>query len=1282
MFVSSTFRDMQDERDFLVKHTFLQLRKFCDERRVDFAAVDLRWGITVDQAQRGDVLPICFAEIERCRPYFIGLLGAKYGTVPREIPPALANAHRWLSGNADKSNTELEILFAALEGSSVSERALFYLRAADLTESESPPDREKLDALKERIRSSGLPFHEGYTSPEELSTLIFDDLTAIIDEDFPLESTPGPLEIQAAEQHALVHSRAGDRIVGFVGRQAEQRKLTDHVRSDSPPLVVVGESGVGKTALLANWARKHRRTQPDTPVLLYSLGATREASDCETMLKWILGELIRTFDLSFDVPSDEGQLRATFWSALSMAGSLGRLVLIIDALNMIEVSETGTALGWLPEKVPKNVRIVVSTLGDQTAEDLGDRGWEIMELGKLARRERRHLIDRFLSHHGKNFEPEHADAIICHHLSGSPLFLNSILEQVKMAGSRPELDERLGDLLDSSTMAELFRKILHRWERDYNPDDGFNMVGTAMALIWVSRRGLSEAELLAILGGGDKAPFPQRAWSPLFLASEYSLTSHDGRLNFFHDYLREAVWNLYLTEEGQQVEYRQRVVDYFESSTQTNRRADELPWQQAELGNLGGLKNSIVDIQLFVALRRNAPWELHRYWLMLQDKFDAAKAYQESLLEYRGQASEAELADALTSLGHFFETMAEHALPEKMHSEALGIRERVLGPQHLETIAAATSLALSLEGRQRFGEAEKLHRRAYQARVATLGDDHEDTLKSLNNIAVCLRSQGKTEEGVKLQLEALRATRTRFGPDYSLTLRNGAQLVTHYQAIGELEKAEELSRAAADGFQRTHGPDDPLTLIYQASLVKFLFETDRYGEAEQLARSVLERRRRVLGEGYPDTLFSMLWLSRVLIAQGGRQEAIEVLRECWGQCKVSVKSSNPLLVQIKEFLSAMARMVGESQLAAEVARFRGCTPAREGVSESSGLKSKLERAAQQVLNTFRYQHPSLGFSFDLPEGWYRSTMNVSGHQDSAIFQSDSGLLVMAVGEPFDDLIDIDTRSEFRRDSLEHEGHRDIEQIVEGIQLGVESNAIYSEFDSGGWRECMIDAVHRGINYQIKYKNDFGCEDFDGVIRPLIALLMSSFSFPGMQARESQEIEGGNGSLEASDSGDRCDLDDRVSALLEELDSSIMTPKDAPRELADLGREGIGHVIASMHRLVQKLRLSSGKRTAIAIMLRRRIELFCVVRDSRVVEQALEALEISARLIEEHADSRDRLLSKARNLHKCCIRALVRQGVLAIPSLDTRRENGLVMRRSLRKVRARIRKQWWKIRFWF
>src|SRR6476661_10942703 len=127
VFVSSTFRDMQAERDELIKRVFPAIRRLCQQRGVAWSEVDLRWGVTDEQKAEGDVLPICLAEIDRSRPYFIGLLGQRYGWVPDELPAELAQQLGWLSGVADRSVTELEILHGVLNDPDASGRAFFYL---------------------------------------------------------------------------------------------------------------------------------------------------------------------------------------------------------------------------------------------------------------------------------------------------------------------------------------------------------------------------------------------------------------------------------------------------------------------------------------------------------------------------------------------------------------------------------------------------------------------------------------------------------------------------------------------------------------------------------------------------------------------------------------------------------------------------------------------------------------------------------------------------------------------------------------------------------------------------------------------------------------------------------------------------------------------------------------------------------------------------------------------------------------------------------------------------
>lgn len=82
IFLSSTVRDFGEGCDLLVRKVFPGLRARLRERFVEFVDVDLRLVITVEQAERGEVLPVCLAEIDRARPYFVGMLGERYGWIP------------------------------------------------------------------------------------------------------------------------------------------------------------------------------------------------------------------------------------------------------------------------------------------------------------------------------------------------------------------------------------------------------------------------------------------------------------------------------------------------------------------------------------------------------------------------------------------------------------------------------------------------------------------------------------------------------------------------------------------------------------------------------------------------------------------------------------------------------------------------------------------------------------------------------------------------------------------------------------------------------------------------------------------------------------------------------------------------------------------------------------------------------------------------------------------------------------------------------------------------
>ena len=119
IFISSTFNDMHAERDYLVKKVFPQLADWCEARRLRMVDIDLRWGVTEQDATRNrSVVQVCLQRIDECRPFFLCLLGQRYGWVPRrrEVSAGTFDDFPGLAEAVDegRSVTELEILHAVV----------------------------------------------------------------------------------------------------------------------------------------------------------------------------------------------------------------------------------------------------------------------------------------------------------------------------------------------------------------------------------------------------------------------------------------------------------------------------------------------------------------------------------------------------------------------------------------------------------------------------------------------------------------------------------------------------------------------------------------------------------------------------------------------------------------------------------------------------------------------------------------------------------------------------------------------------------------------------------------------------------------------------------------------------------------------------------------------------------------------------------------------------------------------------------------------------------------
>jgi tetratricopeptide (TPR) repeat protein len=85
-----------------------------------------------------------------------------------------------------------------------------------------------------------------------------------------------------------------------------------------------------------------------------------------------------------------------------------------------------------------------------------------------------------------------------------------------------------------------------------------------------------------------------------------------------------------------------------------------------------------------------------------------------------------------------------------MHRRELLGSEKVLGPEHPDTLTSVSQLGLVLARQGKYAEAEAMHRRALQGREKVLGPEHPDTLTSMQNLAFTLKQLGKFSDALSL----------------------------------------------------------------------------------------------------------------------------------------------------------------------------------------------------------------------------------------------------------------------------------------------------------------------------------------------------------------------------------------------------------------------------------------------------------------------------------------------------------------------------------------------------
>ncbi|MEK6289226.1 MAG: DUF4062 domain-containing protein [Acidobacteriota bacterium] len=680
VFISSTFRDMHLERDHLVRVVFPELKERCRTKHVQLVDVDLRWGVTEADAEHGKALDICLDEIDSCRPYFLGILGHRYGFVPeghRHSITAQEIYHGVLHGSIPKQVVDLRKILAdqladqlevQLEGQTLSieqkdclvrcynwdtdrhkyllqedvapedadiirsvferysiyqkDRSFFFFRSEALSRQiagtktidffeQNQDDRDKLDALKKEIVDAELP-HSEYDGIEAFGQLVLNTLWERIE----AEAEQAPSEErdwlgQEAELHELFMA---DRTRRFVGRRDLLDRMHGFCNGDENPslLVIIGEPGCGKSALMARFTEEALRLHPDWLILGHFVGAFPSSTSLRQMLRRLCTHLNRATGVTEDAPEDIKELLKLFPELLTSASEQRNLLIIIDAVNQLEQSDHAHSMHWLPQVLPKNVRVVISTLKGDARDAMLQRRIKPPEetVTGLTAPEIRELAGTYLREIRHEFPNPDVEREFYRKVEqGNPLYILVALEELRVFGKFEELGGRINRLPDN--VPALFDQVLERIESDFNPA----LVGDCMSYIACGRHGMTAEELQTLLKAhapriepAAEAPkLPDMLWSRLYRSLSAYLFERSGVIDFFHGQLKEAVGKRYLSEKSSRDAAHSAIADYLNERWREPyaRALDELPHQQMRARNWEALVGILCDLQ-FIELKCQA----------------------------------------------------------------------------------------------------------------------------------------------------------------------------------------------------------------------------------------------------------------------------------------------------------------------------------------------------------------------------------------------------------------------------------------------------------------------------------------------------------------------------------------------------------------------------------------------------------------------------------------------------------------------------------------------------
>jgi preprotein translocase subunit SecA/nephrocystin-3 len=857
IFISSTFQDMHNEREILLKNTFLELKKIAKSRDVEVTEIDLRTGVTKEQAESGQIVKICLDEIERCADspiFFLGILANRYGwsewltTVDKTVLED--NKYAWIEEHQDVSITEIEII-SALERDNRHNKALFYFKE------HKEDDDKRLIELKNRLidkskTDSNLSI-EKYKNGEEFREKTINSFKKVLDELFPEDEKLSEVEKLRASHQIFAKSR--QKI--YIPYEENEAILSKFIDSEEDRLLLYGESGYGKSALVANYFEQFKKEKSHFVIEHYIGGAGELSNDLHQMLRRIMLEIKEEFKLDDELPTEPQKILDEF--ALWLHRVERPTIIVLDGYNQIEDEVKEKLFYYLPEKF-ENVKLIITSIKDEYSIE------SKQEIKALTKNQQKELIEKYLKHYGKTLNTTTLQEIISHPQTNNTLFLKTLLDEIRLLGVFEKLSDDIANYLTAKDVVELFSKIFERLERDYKS----NLAKEVLSLLYVSRDGLSEDNLMEILNQNGEVT--RLEFSPLFLAVEEHLVDRGGLYGFFHGFIEEAVKGRYLDNTELVNGYRRRIADYFEDREIDGQRVRELPFQLFEMGDREGLYGVLLDVEFFVSIQEVNEYELLTYFEFVseEERYSLADTLTSKLLNENYDS------ESINNVGYFFHfTYIDYEKALILFKKVL----RIDKDDHEVIIGNYNNFGGLYASLGEYKRSYIMHKKALDLSLEFFGENHLDTALCYNSLAFVFESCEKFDEALAYYQKALIVKKEKLGENHSKTAIAYNNMGGIYSVFAEYDKALEFYQKALDITTKTLGRNHPENSTHFNNIAWIHYTMGEYELALSEYELSLQLSVNALGEKHPSTLQSYDNLATCYLAMGKYEDALEILEE-------------------------------------------------------------------------------------------------------------------------------------------------------------------------------------------------------------------------------------------------------------------------------------------------------------------------------------------------------------------------------------------------------------------